>query len=391
MRSRLSTALVALAVTPLAIACSDGGTATPGSTTPGSETSAFDNYFGLGGGRSANDSAATAQEGCADDNCTTDPNSPEPPVYTPPVCESPMAPPAGALAACQTFCAKVTGCAGEPAATAACASDCAASLAGTELAAAQQIFGCFTAASCDDIANWGGGGNNQPGDPRTDVPSTDPAAPDAGGDQTPAPEGASDPLPPREGGGEVVVTADPVGECVDAVFASWFDGTLPAAKQAVCDAVPANVERCDQGDTLVTSSGSGEASNGSTPDGNSAGGSDGSTPSEPAQIPGEDPVPADDQQSSYDEEDAAECRAFGALLSQQAFARIGACDAMADCDARDACLMQVMVCAPFIEVIYGGGGSASTTVDVVEPNATDGGEGSASSGGTDPAETPPPR
>ncbi|PKN56254.1 MAG: hypothetical protein CVU56_17165 [Deltaproteobacteria bacterium HGW-Deltaproteobacteria-14] len=389
MASRLSTVLVALAVTPLAVACSDGGTATPGTTTPGSEASAFDNYFGLGGGRSANDSGATAQEGCADDNCTTDPNAPMP-VYVPPVCESPLAPPAGALAACQTFCAKVTACAGEPAATAACASDCAASLAGTELAAAQQIFGCFTAASCDDIANWGGGGGDttEPSDPRTDVPSTDPAGPDAGGgSESPAPEEGSDPLPPREGGGEVVVAANPIGACVDAVFMSWADGTLPAAKQAVCDAVPANVERCDVGDTAVVSSGGGQASSGSPPDG----GSDGSSPSEPAQIPREDPIEPEEEQASYDDDDAAECRALGALLSQQTFARIGACDALADCDARDACLEQVLVCAPFIEIIYFGGGSASTTVDVVEPRSTDSGEGSASSGGTDPAETPPPR
>jgi|GEM_PF-3557815 len=396
MQLRLLAALAALIVTPIA-ACDDGGTATPGTTTPGSEESAFDDYFSLGGGeRAANDSTTGAAQECGDDNCTEEPNGPDTPVYTPPVCESPLAAPAGALGACQSFCAKVTGCAGEPVAAAACASDCAASLAGMELAGVQQIFGCITAASCEDIADWNGGVGGETrsgGSGGTDVPPTDPMDPDDGASAGADDGGSqSDPAPPREDDppeGEVVVTSNPIGECMDGVLEGWLGAPLSAGKQAVCDALPANEERCSGGDTTSVSTGSGEASANNTPEGNASDSADASGPSdenaEQAPAREDDPMPTDDEDDYSDAQE--QCQALGSLLSAQTMTRIGVCDAMEDCDARDACLEQVLVCAPFIEVLYFGGGS-EVSVDVVEPNETNPDQGSGGDGNTEPEPAP---
>ncbi|TNF37236.1 MAG: hypothetical protein EP329_03750 [Deltaproteobacteria bacterium] len=372
MQLRLTAVAAVLLLVPFA-ACDDGGGTTPGTTTPGAEESAFDDYFGFGDGALAsNDSTGTAQEACADDNCTSTTTDPMP-TYTPPVCESPLAPPSGGLAACQGFCAKVTDCMGQPEAAAACASDCSASLAGVELAAVQQIFGCFTAASCDDIAAWNGGGSDTTqGGGSTDVPPATDASGADGGTETPVPadDNSSDPVPPREEG-EVVVTVNPIGACFEAVFMGWFDATISAGKQAVCDAVPANEARCAGSETSVVevSSGEAQASNGATPDGEASSGSSGSSGSSDQAPAQGDPLPVDEEEPTAEDYAGAaiECHAYGSLLSAQTMNRIGACDAMEDCDQRDACLQQVLVCAPFIQVLYFGG-SATVSDDVAEPN-----------------------
>ena len=370
MRSRRPVALAALALAPFAFACSDGGSPTSASTTPGQTESAFDEVFSLSGGRSQNDSAATGGETCTGESCPTDPSDPTPEPDPAPVCEAALPVPAGALAVCQTFCAKLTGCLGEPAAAAGCAADCASTLAGTELAAVAEVFGCFTAASCDDLAAWQGGEPDtteptEPGEPTDAGSGAAGAAPRRDGEDD-GNGSEADPLPPRE----VEVASNPIGECLEAVFLGWTTAPISAAKQAVCDAVPANEDRCAGEDDVAV--GSGSASSGSSEP-------DATDPAPPreggGEAPGDDasPVPpeGDGGGGSDDgsDEDVLMCHAYGALLSGATFTRLGACDALADCAAREACLQGIMACAPFIEVLaFGYGASSSgTTVDVIEP------------------------
>lgn len=376
MRLRFLAAAAALLLAPLATGCDDGGNPASGTTTPGQEESAFDQIFSFGGTRSESDTAATGNESCASEDCPVDP---DPETDDPQIleCTAALPIPSGALAACQTFCAKLTGCLGEPAAAAACASDCASTLSGTEIAGVQQIFGCFDAATCDDLADWQDGSPSnvdspEPTDPRPAEDGGSDAAPipesDGGGD-TPDIPSEGDPMPPREG--EVIAeTENPIATCLEAVFESWATAPLSASKQAVCDAVPANEARCSYGDSVVVNTGSGEASSGSS-DGASA---------EPAQgdasgdsgAPQEDQAPVPDEGDPYvpSAEDYAEeavyCHAYGALLGEAAFARLGACDALEDCDARDDCLMGIVACAPFITFLEfaGGARSDSGTVSV---------------------------
>lgn len=360
----------ALAAGALA-ACGDGGGTSTGSTT---EATLFDDFFsstrgslGAGNDATGQETGAPCDPGATD--CGTDPGDGGTGVVVEVpelVCERPYAAPSAATAPCQAFCAKVAGCLGHPEAVAACASDCRASLGGHEIDAASQLLACFTAAECDDIADWrGGGGGTNVAEP---TPATDPAS-GGGSDSSEGSAGAG-----SESGGASEVPAErvpeegvdtwtpnPIEVCIEGLFEGWGAQSLPAAKQAVCDAVAVAGDSCTS-DSVSGSTGSGSASS-DPDDGGSA--NDAAPPSEGAP----EPIPPREEEETSSSSDEAECHAVATLLTQAALDRIAACAEESDCSARSECLVGELVCLPFLQSILGFDVSASQGGGTVEVDA----------------------
>ncbi len=343
-------------------ACDSGnGGATGTATTPGSDESAFDDLFRAGGSLSGGSNEATSHSECpADDpDCGT---ATAPAELDPPQCTTSLPIPAGAGATCAPLCRKIAECRGDDSVITACVADCADSLRGVELVRAGALFGCVTAATCEDLGAYGGDGSAQ-----APTPAPAPAAGEPGSDSGGA---DADPYDP-EGGYEHVAADDPIGDCMEALFEGWSRQALPPAKLAVCEETLATKDACDDGDVVSSGSSRDQVPASSTDAEEPGDGDDGGDDPDPM-------PPEDDDDGDDDEGQLAACTAAAGLMSQELLDRVRACYDEQDCATREACLGEQFACAPWLAAIGFGGVSSvgdSPAVTDSAPNPTDPADG----------------
>jgi len=338
------------------VGCSDGGTPSDPGSTDGQGL--FGSFFGSGGAGGEREDAAAQPGVDCDADCEPGWSS------SWPVCEDPHAAPAGALAACQSFCQKVAGCLDAPEQVTACRVECVSHVGGMELALIQQIFGCFTAADCEDITGWHGGG------PVTSEP-TEPVEPpraDAGSDREIPPRDEREPGNDEPDGVWEAWEPGPIELCLDGVYDGLMHATLGPAKANACQAIVDTILGCEVH-------------------------SGGSTGSAPPRVPDPAPEYGDDGDGS-DEDDwrddgpwweptedelLAQCAMMANLLDQGVLDRLAGCANASTCEAAEACFEAEMACLPMmLSVVDGigadGGSGTIEPIPVDDAPAVPGGE-----------------